>query len=95
MAIVAYNKKLVLETTGQGLDFTLDKPHEVVPVLSGTAYYCEDAWTCWRTAFREALKLRASLPNIENEYHQERRNNNSWIIAKKKEIYLCIPRDPA
>ena len=68
MAIVAYNKKLVLETTGQGLDFTLDKPHEVVPVLSGTAYYCEDAWTCWRTAFREALKLRASLPNIENEY---------------------------
>ena len=68
MAIVAYNKKLVLETTGQGLDFTLDKPHEVVPALSGTAYYCEDAWTCWRTAFREALKLRASLPNIENEY---------------------------
>ena len=68
MAIVAYNKKLVLETTGQGLDFTLDKPHEVVPVLSGTAYYCEDAWTCWRTAFREALKLRASLPDIENEY---------------------------
>ena len=68
MATVAYNKKLVLETTGQGLDFTLDKPHEVVPVLSGIAYYCEDAWTCWRSAFREVLKLRASLPNIENEY---------------------------
>ena len=68
MATVAYNKKLVLDTTGQGLDFTLDKPHEVVPVLSGIAYYCEDAWTCWRSAFREVLKLRASLPNIENEY---------------------------
>jgi hypothetical protein len=22
----------------------------------------------WRTAFREAIKLRASLPNVENEY---------------------------
>ena len=68
MATVAYNKKLVLETNGEGLDFTMDKLHEVVPVISGTAYYCEDAWTCWRTAFRETLKLRSTLPDIENEY---------------------------
>jgi len=67
-AMIAYNKKLVLANAGQGLDFTLDSAHEVVPVVSGVAMYCEDPWTCWRTAFREALKLRASLPNIENEY---------------------------
>jgi len=67
-AMIAYNKKLVLANAGHGLDFTLDSAHEVVPVLSGLAMYCEDPWTCWRTAFREALKLRAGLPNVENEY---------------------------
>jgi hypothetical protein len=67
-AMIAYNKRFVLENTGQGLDFTLDQPHEVVPIVSGTAYYDNDPWTCWRTAFREALKLRHSLPDVENEY---------------------------
>ena len=67
-AMIAYNKRLVLENTGQGLDFTLDQLHEVVPIVSGTAYYDNDPWTCWRTAFREALKLRHSLPDVENEY---------------------------
>jgi hypothetical protein len=67
-AMIAYNRRLVLEHTGSGLDFTLDQPHEVVPIISGTAYYDNDPWTCWRTAFREALKLRHSLPDVENEY---------------------------
>jgi len=52
----------------EGLDFTMEQPHEVVPVLSGVARYNHSAWTCWRTAFRECLKLRHSLPNVENEY---------------------------
>jgi hypothetical protein len=67
-AMIAYNKKLALENTGVGLDFTLDQAHEVVPILSGTANYAETPWMAWRTAFREALKLRASLPDVENEY---------------------------
>jgi hypothetical protein len=67
-AMIAYNKKLALENTGVGLDFTLDQAHEVVPILSGTAMYAETPWMAWRTAFREALKLRASLPDVENEY---------------------------
>ena len=66
--MIAYNQKLVLENPGQGLDFTLDQPHEVVPVLSGEAIYYTSNWVAWRTAFREALKLRASLPDVENEY---------------------------
>jgi len=68
MAIVANNKKLVLETTGQGLDFNLDQPHEVVPVLSGEAIYYTSNWIAWRTAFRECIKLRANLPEVESEY---------------------------
>jgi hypothetical protein len=67
-AMIAYNRQLVLENTGVGLDFTLDQAHEVVPVVSGTAMYAETPWMAWRTAFREALKLRASLPDVENEY---------------------------
>jgi hypothetical protein len=67
-AMIAYNRQLVLDNPGVGLDFTLDSPHEVVPILSGIAYYNTSAWLCWRTAFREVLKLKASLPDVENEY---------------------------
>jgi hypothetical protein len=37
-------------------------------MLSGTTRYADDPWMAWRTAFRECLKLRASLPDVENEY---------------------------
>ena len=67
-AMIAYNRQLALENTGVGLDFTLDQAHEVVPIVSGTAMYAETPWMAWRTAFRETLKLRDSLPDVENEY---------------------------
>ena len=73
-AMIAYNKKLVLENTAPGLDFTLDQAHEVVPIVSGTAYYHHSDWVCWRTAFRECIKLKHSLPDIENEYRL-----NTWL----------------
>jgi hypothetical protein len=71
-AMIAYNKKLVLENPGQGLDFTLDSAHEVVPMISGTAYYTDSAWMAWRTAFRECIKLKASLPDVESQYRLNR-----------------------
>lgn len=67
-AMIAYHRDLVLTNTAPGLDFTLDQPHAVIPIVSGTAYYDNDPWTCWRTAFREAIKLRHSLPDVENQY---------------------------
>ena len=67
-AMIAYNKELVLNNAAAGLDFTLDQKHEVVPIVSGVANYHETAWSSWRTAFRECIKLRDSLPDIENEY---------------------------
>ena len=75
-AMIAYNKQLVLTNNGHGLDFTLDQLHEVVPILSGTAYYDCDPWTCWRTAFRECLKLRHSLPDVENQYRLD-----TWLTV--------------
>ena len=58
-AMIAYNKKITLANNGTGLDFTLDNEHEVVEMNSGIAMYNTDEWTTWRTAFREALKLKA------------------------------------
>ena len=72
MAMVAYNKKLVLATAGLGLDFTMEQPHEVVPLLSGVANYGYSNTMCWRTAFRECIKLKAALPDIEAEYRLKR-----------------------
>jgi len=66
-AMIAYNKKLVLENPGQGLDFTLDSAHEVVPILSGTADYISTPWMAWRTAFRECVKL-CGQADVESQY---------------------------
>jgi hypothetical protein len=78
MATIAFNKSLVLQTTGEGLDFAMDKLHEVVPILSGTANYSMDSWIAWRTAFRECLKLRHSLPDVESEWRL-----NQWMTVDK------------
>jgi len=75
-AMIAYNKKLVLENAAPGLDFTLDQAHEVVPIVSGIANYHYSKWVAWRTAFRECIKLKHSLPDVENEYRLTR-----WLTA--------------
>ena len=80
MSTIAYNKQLVLANTAEGLDFTLDQAHEVVPIVSGTANYHTDMWTCWRTAFRECIKLKDSLPDVENEYRL-----NQWLTRDNTE----------
>jgi hypothetical protein len=66
-AMIAYNRNLVLNNPGIGLDFTLDSAHEVVPILSGRAEYCATAWMAWRTAFRECVKLRGQT-DVESKY---------------------------
>jgi hypothetical protein len=70
-AMIAYNKKLVLDNPGQGLDFTLDSAHEVVPILSGTAEYASSRWMAWRTAFRECVKL-CGQTDVESQYRLNR-----------------------
>jgi hypothetical protein len=63
-AIVANHRGLTLNTVVTGLDFTLNSLHEVVEMNCGVAIYNTDAWTTWRTAFREAIKLRANTDFI-------------------------------
>jgi len=95
MAAVAYNKKLVLATTGQGLDFTLDQAHEVVPELSGTAHYGEDPWMCWRTAFREVIKLKASLPDVESEYRLDRWLTVADVVSNPNSVWSIYGAEDA
>lgn len=69
--MIAYNKRLVLETVDSGLDFTLSKAHEVVPILSGIAHFNQNPWMAWRTAFREVVKLKhfqSVTPTVETAH---------------------------
>ena len=66
-AMIAYNKKLTLENYGYGLDFTLDDEHASIELLSGTAMYNTDAFSTWRTAFREVIKLLCDDTPISKE----------------------------
>jgi hypothetical protein len=81
-AMIAYNRELVLNNPGQGLDFTLDSAHEVVPVVSGTAEYANSLWSAWRTAFRECIKLRASA-DVESQYRLDK-----WLTVNLDEENL-------
>ena len=93
MAMIAYNKQLTLDTDPTGLDFTLDSEHEVVPLLSGVARYADDPWIAWRSAFRECIKLKHSLPNIENQHrldqwltvNLQRDTTGDWSIQGAKD----------
>ena len=89
--VIAYNKRLVLETDDWGLDFTLSRAHEVVPLLSGIAHYNIDPWTTWRTAFREVIKLLAEDSEISRERVE------SWMDAiqsvENAEWSICGAKD--
>jgi hypothetical protein len=56
-AVILYNKQMVLENTGMGLDFTLSQQHDHVKLLSAETTFYVDPLTAYRTAFREVVKL--------------------------------------
>jgi hypothetical protein len=72
-AMIAYQKSLVLNNIGKGLDFTLDDEHEVVEEISGVAMFNTDAFATWRTAFREVIKLKAATDSISKQ------RLNTWL----------------
>ena len=72
MAMVANNKKITLETTGVGLDFTLDGSHEIVNINSGIGMFNTSAWDSWRTTFREVIKLKRNVETM-NDFESNNR----------------------
>ena len=84
-AAVCYNRQLVLETIDYGLDFTMSKLHDIVPVVSGIAEYNSDLLMTWRTAFREAIKLKAagdaeSLSRLDTWVSYAQGNYCEWSV---------------
>jgi hypothetical protein len=65
--LIAYQKALVLNNIGKGLDFTLDDEHEVVETISGVAKFNTDEFSTWRTAFREVIKLKAATDYMSKQ----------------------------
>ena len=76
--VILYNKKLVLETTDPGLDFTLSQPVQTVPILSAVNSLDETPLLAWRTAFREVIKLKLQKPTVENNYRLKK-----WLTLGK------------
>jgi hypothetical protein len=72
-AAIMYNRQLVLNNIGKGLDFTLDDEHEVIEEISGTAMFNTDAFATWRTAFREVVKLKAATDSMSKQ------RLNTWL----------------
>jgi len=70
-AIILYNKKMVLQNPGTGLDFTLDQQHDHVKLLSGETTFHLDPQVAYRTAFREVVKLlyaQKMQPTVEGNH---------------------------
>ena len=70
-AIILYNRKLVLNNDGSGLDFTLAQKHDHIPLLSAETVFYTDPRVCYRTAFREIVKLMyasKTKPTVETDY---------------------------
>ena len=83
-AIVANNKKLTLETMGNGLDFTLDSPHESVRINSGIGSFNTSKWDTWRTAFREVIKLHHAVESIGDQASKARLT--TWLTVADGEF---------
>jgi hypothetical protein len=78
-AAVCYHRQLVLDTIDYGLDFTMSRLHDIVPVISGIAEYNSSVIMTWRTAFREVIKLRA-----DNSEESQSRLNTWLTVARGK-----------
>lgn len=88
MNINLYNRQLVLDTQ-PGLDFTLSSRHEVVPILASISRFNTDPWVTWRSAFREALKLRLEVDRGADVEIQHRLH--TWLTqARGENAEHCI-----
>ena len=70
-AIILYNRKMVLENAGTGLDFTLSQQHDHIKLLSAETTFYLDPLTAYRTAFREVVKLlyaQKTHPTVEGNH---------------------------
>ena len=73
--IVLYHKKSVLDVETWGVDFTMSFPVTTIPVISCRNNYNYSQYSAWRTALREAYKLKKTN-HIADQYHL-----HLWLTA--------------
>lgn len=69
--IVMHDRQWLLDNDSFDLDITMSHHTVIIPEIS-CRLEMVDAWSAWRTAFREAYKLRTLLDrryNLDDEYH--------------------------
>ena len=79
--VILFNKKLVLDTTEHGLDFTLSAAHTSIPILSAYNRLEDSPLIAWRTSFREVIKLceqNDKKPTVESKYRLKK-----WLTLGK------------
>tara|TARA_A100001015_G_C15012004_1_gene723570 strand:- start:535 stop:2058 length:1524 start_codon:yes stop_codon:yes gene_type:complete len=76
MGIVLYHKKMVLDATKWGPDFTCSFPVKLIDQISNTANYFQTDFLTYRTAFRECVKLASNCIKGSDP------NTNSMILDK-------------
>lgn len=72
--VILYNRDWVLDLDSQShdIDITMTTDLFNIPRISCVNNMAADPWTAWKTAFREAYKLKyysEQRPNIQDEYH--------------------------
>ena len=80
-SILLYDREWLLAQTDEtiGIDITLSHELEVIPEVSSTICF-DDAWSAWRTAFRESYKL-AQSDNATDKYRLK-----LWCSSDKTEF---------
>ena len=88
MNINLYNRQLVLDTD-PGLDFTLSKAHDVIPICASISRFNTDPWITWRSAFRETMKLQLEVDQGAGIEIQHRLK--TWLtVAEGENAEYCL-----
>jgi hypothetical protein len=73
--IVMYHTKSVIDIKSWGVDFTMSFPVVTIPVISCRNNFNYSEYSAWRTAIREAYKLKKT-DRISDKYHL-----HLWLTA--------------
>ena len=83
-AVILYNKQMVLDNEGTGLDFTLSQQHDHINILTNETTFHIDSKVCFRTTFREVIKLlywKKNKPTVENNFILKK-----WLSCENETI---------
>jgi hypothetical protein len=82
-SVIMHDRDWLLSLESYDIDVTMSHDTVTIPIVS-CINKASDAWSAWRTAYREAYKLKTLLErrySIEDEYHL-----HLWLNSDKTEV---------